>query len=121
MLAAAAARTECIKLTSAVSILSSDDPVRLYQQFAAVDAISNGRVEIMAGRGSFIESFSLFGCDLQDYNELFNEKLDLLLKINEAEKVIWNGKHRLSILNLGVYPRPEQNRLPIWIATGGTP
>ena len=97
VLAAAAARTKRIKLTSAVSVLSSDDPVRLYQQFATVDAISNGRAEIMAGRGSFIESFPLFGYDLQDYNELFDEKLDLLLKINESEKVTWKGKHRPSI------------------------
>ncbi|MFS0690351.1 LLM class flavin-dependent oxidoreductase [Sporosarcina sp. 179-K 8C2 HS] len=121
LLAAAAARTSRIKLTSAVSVLSSDDPVRLYQQFATVDAISDGRAEIMAGRGSFIESFPLFGYDLQDYNELFDEKLELLLKINESEKVTWNGKHRPSIPNLGVYPRPEQDRLPIWIASGGTP
>lgn len=121
VLAAAAARTERILLTSAVSILSSDDPVRVYQQFATVDAISNGRVEIMAGRGSFIESFPLFGYDLQDYNELYDEKLDLLLKINESEKVTWQGKHRSSIADLGVYPRPEQERLPIWIASGGTP
>lgn len=121
LLAAAAARTSRIKLTSAVSVLSSDDPVRLYQQFATVDAISNGRAEIMAGRGSFIESFPLFGYDLQDYNELFDEKLELLLKINESEKVAWKGKHRPSIPNLGVYPRPEQDRLPIWIASGGTP
>lgn len=121
LLAAAAARTSRIKLTSAVSVLSSEDPVRLYQQFATVDAISNGRAEIMAGRGSFIESFPLFGYDLQDYNELFDEKLELLLKINESEKVTWNGKHRPSIPNLGVYPRPEQERLPIWLASGGTP
>lgn len=121
LLAAAAARTKRIKLTSAVSVLSSDDPVRLYQQFATVDAISNGRAEIMAGRGSFIESFPLFGYDLQDYDELFDEKLELLLKINESEKVVWNGKHRHSIPNLGVYPRPEQGKLPIWIASGGTP
>ncbi|MCM3745556.1 LLM class flavin-dependent oxidoreductase [Sporosarcina luteola] len=121
LLAAAASRTSRIKLTSAVSVLSSDDPVRLYQQFATVDAISNGRAEIMAGRGSFIESFPLFGYDLQDYNELFDEKLELLLKINESEKVTWNGTHRPSIPDLGVYPRPEQDRLPIWIASGGTP
>ncbi len=121
LLAAAAAQTTNIKLTSAVSVLSSDDPVRLYQQFATVDAISNGRAEIMAGRGSFIESFPLFGYDLQDYDALFDEKLDLLLKINESEKVTWNGNHRPSIYNLGVYPRPDQDRLPIWIASGGTP
>ncbi|MFC5591976.1 LLM class flavin-dependent oxidoreductase [Sporosarcina soli] len=121
LLAAAAAQTKNIKLTSAVSVLSSDDPVRLYQQFATVDAISNGRAEIMAGRGSFIESFPLFGYDLQDYDALFDEKLDLLLKINEAEKVTWNGTYRPSIHNLGVYPRSDQDRLPIWIASGGTP
>ena len=121
LLAAAAAQTKSIKLTSAVSVLSSDDPVRLYQQFATVDAISNGRAEIMAGRGSFIESFPLFGYDLQDYDALFDEKLDLLLKINESEKVTWNGQHRPSIADLGVYPRPDQDRLPIWIASGGTP
>ena len=121
LLAAAAAQTKNIKLTSAVSVLSSDDPVRLYQQFATVDAISNGRAEIMAGRGSFIESFPLFGYDLQDYDALFDEKLDLLLKINESEKVTWNGQHRASIADLGVYPRPDQDRLPIWIASGGTP
>ena len=114
-------RQKSIKLTSAVSVLSSDDPVRLYQQFATVDAISNGRAEIMAGRGSFIESFPLFGYDLQDYDALFDEKLDLLLKINESEKVTWNGQHRASIADLGVYPRPDQDRLPIWIASGGTP
>ncbi|AOV07968.1 LLM class flavin-dependent oxidoreductase [Sporosarcina ureilytica] len=121
LLAAAAARTERIKLSSAVTVLSSDDPVRVYQQFSTVDAISNGRAEIMAGRGSFIESFPLFGYDLQDYNELFDEKLDLLLKINESEKVTWQGKHRPSINNLGVYPRTEQEKLPILIASGGTP
>lgn len=121
LLAAAAARTERIKLSSAVTVLSSDDPVRVYQQFSTVDAISNGRAEIMAGRGSFIESFPLFGYDLQDYNELFDEKLDLLLKINESEKVTWQGNHRPSINNLGVYPRAEQEKLPIWIASGGTP
>lgn len=121
LLAAAAARTKHIKLTSAVTVLSSDDPVRVYQQFATVDAISNGRAEIMAGRGSFIESFPLFGYDLQDYNELFDEKLELLLKINESEKVSWQGKHRPSIPGLGVYPRAEHGQLPIWIASGGTP
>lgn len=121
LLAAAAARTARIQLTSAVSVLSSDDPVRVYQQFATIDAISNGRAEIMAGRGSFIESFPLFGYDLQDYNELYDEKIDLLLKINESEKVTWKGKHRASIDNLGVYPRPEKEKMPIWIASGGTP
>ncbi|WP_062109734.1 LLM class flavin-dependent oxidoreductase [Bacillus niameyensis] len=121
ILAAAASQTERIRLTSAVTVLSSDDPVRVFQDFATVDAISNGRAEIMAGRGSFIESFPLFGYDLQDYNELFDEKLDLLLKIRDSEKVTWSGKHRPAIQNLGVYPRPVQNPLPVWIGSGGTP
>lgn len=120
VLAAAASQTKRIRLTSAVSVLSSDDPVRVFQQFATLDAISNGRAEIMAGRGSFIESFPLFGYDLNDYNELFDEKLDLLLKIRDSEKVSWSGKHRPSIQNLGVYPRPVQNPLPVWIGSGGT-
>lgn len=121
LLAAGAAVTKNIKLTSAVTVLSSDDPVRVFQRFATVDAISNGRAEIMAGRGSFIESFPLFGYDLHDYEELFDEKLELLLKIAESEKVTWSGKHRAAIHNLGVYPRPEQEKMPIWIASGGTP
>lgn len=121
ILAAAASVTKRIRLTSAVTVLSSDDPVRVFQQFATLDALSNGRAEIMAGRGSFIESFPLFGYSLDDYNELFDEKLDLLLKIREAEKVTWTGKHRPSIDNLGIYPRPIQNPLPVWIASGGTP
>ncbi|WP_010095947.1 LLM class flavin-dependent oxidoreductase [Ornithinibacillus scapharcae] len=121
VLAAAAARTNRIRLTSAVTVLSSDDPVRVYQEFATVDAISNGRAEIMAGRGSFIESFPLFGYDLQDYNELFDEKLELLLTIRESEIVNWEGKHRASIHNRGVYPRSVQNPIPVWIASGGTP
>ncbi|MBO2535377.1 LLM class flavin-dependent oxidoreductase [Rummeliibacillus suwonensis] len=121
LLAAAASQTQHIRLTSAVSVLSSDDPVRVYQEFATLDALSNGRAEIMAGRGSFIESFPLFGYDLQDYDELFDEKLDLLLKIRESEKITWNGKHRPSIDNRGVYPRATQNPLPVWIASGGTP
>ncbi|WP_077211768.1 LLM class flavin-dependent oxidoreductase [Bacillus dakarensis] len=120
VLAAAASQTNRIRLTSAVSVLSSDDPVRVFQQFATLDAISNGRAEIMAGRGSFIESFPLFGYDLNDYNELFDEKLDLLLKIRDSEKVTWSGKHRPAIQNLGVYPRPVQNPLPVWIGSGGT-
>ncbi|KKK38629.1 luciferase [Mesobacillus campisalis] len=119
ILAAAASRTKNIRLTSAVTVLSSDDPVRVFQDFATVDAISNGRAEIMAGRGSFIESFPLFGYDLNDYNELFEEKLELLLQIRESEKVIWKGGHRPSIDNLGVYPRPVQNPLPVWIGSGG--
>lgn len=121
VLAAAASRTKRIRLTSAVTVLSSDDPVRVFEQFSTLDAISNGRAEIMAGRGSFIESFPLFGYDLDDYNELFDEKLDLLLKIQKSEKVTWNGKHRPAIQNLGIYPIPVQNPLPVWIASGGTP
>ncbi|OLN24114.1 luciferase [Domibacillus antri] len=119
VLAAAAPQTKRIRLTSAVTVLSSADPVRVFQDFATVDALSNGRAEIMAGRGSFIESFPLFGYDLKDYNELFEEKLDLLLKIRESEKVTWKGGHRPAINNLGVYPRPVQNPLPVWIGSGG--
>ena len=115
VLAAAASQTKRIRLTSAVTVLSSDDPVRVYQDFATLDAISNGRAEIMAGRGSFIESFPLFGYDLTDYDELFDEKLELLLQICASEKVTWSGKHRAPIENLGVYPRPVQNPLPVWI------
>lgn len=121
ILAAAASKTKRIRLTSAVTVLSSDDPVRVYQQFSTLDAISNGRAEIMAGRGSFIESFPLFGQDLKDYDELYEEKLDLLLKVRESEIVTWAGKHRPSINGRGVYPRPVQNPLPVWIASGGTP
>jgi probable LLM family oxidoreductase len=119
ILAAAASQTEKIRLTSAVTVLSSADPVRVFQDFATVDAISNGRAEIMAGRGSFIESFPLFGYDLKDYNELFEQKLELLLKIRDSEKVSWKGGHRPAINNLGVYPRPVQNPLPVWIGSGG--
>ncbi|MEQ9218132.1 MAG: LLM class flavin-dependent oxidoreductase [Cyclobacteriaceae bacterium] len=121
VLAAAAARTKNIKLSSAVSVLSSDDPVRVFQQFAHVDLLSGGRAEIMAGRGSFIESFPLFGNDLKDYDSLFSEKLELLLQLNKSERVTWQGRHRPSINNRGVYPRPYQKELPIWIAVGGTP
>ncbi len=121
VLAAAAARTERIILTSAVTVLSSDDPVRVFQDFATLDAISGGRAEITAGRGSFIESYPLFGQDLQDYNELFAEKLELLLKLREGERIAWQGKHRASIDDRGVYPRPLQQPLPVWIAVGGTP
>jgi probable LLM family oxidoreductase len=121
VLAAAAERTRKIKLTSAVTVLSSDDPVRVFQQFATVDLLSGGRAEIMAGRGSFIESFPLFGYDLKDYDTLFSEKLELLLRINEKERVTWKGKHRPAIENLGIYPRPYQNKIPIWVAIGGTP
>ncbi|RXI96631.1 LLM class flavin-dependent oxidoreductase [Anaerobacillus alkaliphilus] len=119
VLAAAASRTKNIRLTSAVTVLSSADPVRVFQEFSTLDGISNGRAEIMAGRGSFIESFPLFGYDLKDYNELFDEKLELLLKIRDSEKVTWKGGHRPAINNLGVYPRPEQNPLPVWIGSGG--
>src|SRR5690554_1480507 len=121
ILAAAAMVTKRIKLASAVTVLSSDDPVRVFQDFATVDHLSDGRAEIMAGRGSFIESFPLFGQDLKDYNELFTEKLDLLLKITQNEKLSWKGKHRPSFDNLGIYPRPYQSPLPIWLAAGGTP
>src|SRR5690606_4171858 len=121
VLAAASTVTKNIKLGSAVSVLSSSDPVRIYQSFATIDQISNGRAEIMAGRGSFIESFPLFGHDLKDYNELFIEKLDLLLKINQSETLTWKGKHRPSFERLGVYPRPYQSSIPVWLAAGGTP
>lgn len=121
ILAAAAMVTKNIKLSSAVTVLSSDDPVRVFQDFSEVDLLSNGRAEIMAGRGSFIESFPLFGYDLQDYDELFTEKLDLLIKLNQGEKITWKGKHRATIHDRGVYPRPYQHKLPIWLAAGGTP
>jgi probable LLM family oxidoreductase len=121
ILAAAAARTERIRLASAVSVLSSDDPVRLFQQFATVDLISRGRAEIIVGRGSFIESYPLFGFDLENYDELFAEKLDLLLKIREQVQVHWSGRHRSPLTGQGVYPRPVQNPLPIRIGVGGTP
>ena len=121
VLSAAAVKTSHIRLSSAVTVLSSDDPVRVFQNFATVDLLSAGRAEIMAGRGSFIESFPLFGYDLKDYDELFSEKLELLLKLNESEKISWKGKHRAPIQNLGVYPRPYQKKLPVWIAVGGTP
>ncbi|MDR6123057.1 putative LLM family oxidoreductase [Bacillus sp. SLBN-46] len=119
VLAAATSQTKRIRLTSAVTVLSSADPVRVFQDFATLDAISNGRAEIMAGRGSFIESFPLFGYDLRDYDELFEEKLDLLLKLRESEQVNWKGSHRPAINNLGVYPRPVQDPLPVWIGSGG--
>ncbi len=121
ILAAAATRTKNIRLSSAVTVLSSDDPVRVFQRFASLDLVSNGRAEIIAGRGSFIESFPLFGYDLHDYDDLFSEKLDLLLKIRENVKVTWRGHHRPSMDNLGVYPRPVQEKLPIWVGVGGTP
>jgi len=121
VLAAAASITKNIKLSSAVTVLSSDDPVRVFQSFATLDQISNGRAEIMAGRGSFIESFPLFGYDLRDYDALFAEKLDLLLQLNKAEKMSWEGVLRPSLKDAGVYPRPYQAELPIWLAVGGTP
>lgn len=121
VLGAAAMITKKIKLASAVTVLSSDDPVRVFQDFATVDQLSDGRAEIMAGRGSFIESFPLFGYDLRDYDELFSEKLELLLALNEKEKLSWKGKHRPSFENLSIYPRPYQSSLPVWIAAGGTP
>lgn len=113
--------TQHIKLSSAVTVLSSADPVRVFQNFASLDLLSDGRAEIMAGRGSFIESFPLFGYDLDDYDTLFSEKLELLLKINESEQVSWRGKHRSSLDHAGIYPRPYQKKLPVWIAVGGTP
>ena len=121
LLAAAAARTKRIRLASAVTVLSSDDPVRIFQQFATVDLISQGRAEIIIGRGSFIESYPLFGFDLDDYDALFSEKLELLLKIREHTKVEWSGQHRAALTGQGVYPRPLQNPLPVWIGVGGTP
>jgi probable LLM family oxidoreductase len=121
VLAAAAARTQRIRLTSAVSVISSDDPVRVFQDFATLDLISGGRAEIMAGRGSFIESFPLFGYDLDDYDELFAEKLELLLALRENERVTWSGRHRAPLHDLAVYPRPAQDPLPVWVAVGGTP
>jgi probable LLM family oxidoreductase len=121
ILGAAAATTKNIKLSSAVTVLGSDDPVRVFQSFATIDQLSSGRAEIMAGRGSFIESFPLFGYDLKDYDKLFEEKLDLLLKINNSEILSWRGKFRPSFDARGIYPRPYQNKLPIWLAVGGTP
>jgi probable LLM family oxidoreductase len=121
VLAAAAERTQRIRLTSAVNVLSSDDPIRVFQQFATLDLLSGGRAEIMAGRGSFIESFPLFGYDLDEYEELFAEKLDLLLTLRENEHVTWSGRHRPALSGQGVYPRPLQQPLPVWIAVGGTP
>jgi probable LLM family oxidoreductase len=120
-LAAAAARTSRIRLTSAVTVLSSDDPVRVFQEFATVDLISHGRAEIMAGRGSFTESFPLFGYDLEDYDTLFAEKLELLLRIRDDVHVTWEGRHRAPLNDAGIWPRPVQDPLPVWIAVGGTP
>ena len=121
ILAAAAARTKSIRLSTAVTVLSSDDPVRVFQDFATLDLLSNGRSEIMAGRGSFIESFPLFGYDLNDYGGLFDEKLRLLVQLREAEKITWSGRFRAPLDDLGIYPRPVQDELPIWVAVGGTP
>jgi probable LLM family oxidoreductase len=120
-LAAAAERTKRIRLTSAVSVISSDDPVRVFQDFATLDLLSGGRAEIMAGRGSFIESFPLFGFDLDDYDELFAEKLELLLELRDSTEVTWEGRYRAPIDGRGVYPRPLQEQLPIWVAVGGSP
>ena len=121
VLASAAERTKRIRLTSAVSVISSDDPVRVFQDFATVDLLSGGRAEIMAGRGSFIESFPLFGYDLRDYDALFAEKLELLLAVRERERVTWSGAHRAPLDDRGVHPRPLQDPLPVWVAVGGTP
>ena len=121
ILAAAASRTRRIRLTSAVTVLSAVDPVRLFQEFATVDLISNGRAEMVVGRGSSIEAFPLFGYDLDDYDALFDEKLNLLLKIRENEQVEWSGEFRPALTGQGVYPRPLQNPLPIWVGVGGTP
>ena len=121
ILVAAASLTKKIRLTSAVTVLSSDDPVRVFQRFASLDLVSAGRAEIIAGRGSFIESFPLFGYDLKDYDELFSEKLDLLLALRTRERVTWSGQFRAPLDNLAVYPRPIQNPLPIWVGVGGTP
>ena len=121
VLGAAAVRTEKIRLSSAVTVLSSDDPVRVFQDFATVDLLSGGRAEIMAGRGSFIESFPLFGYDLEDYDALFAEKLELLIELRKSERVRWSGRFRPAINDLGVYPRPVQEEIPIWVAVGGNP
>jgi probable LLM family oxidoreductase len=121
ILAAAAVKTKTIKLSSAVTVLSSDDPVRVFQQFATVDLLSSGRAEIMAGRGSFIESFPLFGYNLSDYDALFSEKLEMLLQINRNEKLTWKGSFTQNLNNASIYPRPYQDQLPVWVAVGGTP
>src|SRR5438105_3604623 len=121
ILAAAAARTSRIRLTSAVTVLSSADPVRVFQNFATLDLISQGRAEMVVGRGSFTDSFPLFGFRLEDYDSLFAEKLDLLLRIRDNEHVTWSGEHRAALSGQGVYPRPVQNPLPIWLGVGGTP
>jgi probable LLM family oxidoreductase len=121
ILAAAASRTKHIRLTSAVTVLSAADPVRVFQNFATLDLISHGRAEMVVGRGSFIEAFPLFGYNLQDYDDLFDEKINLLLKIRSNEYVTWSGKFRPALRNLPIYPRPFQDPIPIWIGVGGTP
>ena len=121
ILAAAGARTQRIRLTSAVTVLSAADPVRVFQQFATLDLLTQGRAEMVVGRGSFTEAFPLFGLELSDYNELFTEKLDLLLKLRADPHVTWSGRHRPALAGEGVYPRPQQNPLPIWLGVGGTP
>jgi len=121
ILAAAASRTKNIRLTSAVTVLSAADPVRVFQEFATLDLISQGRAEIVAGRGSFVESYPLFGLKLEDYDSLFAEKLDLLLKIREQTHVHWSGRHRAPLTGQAIFPRPQQNPLPVWIGVGGTP
>src|SRR5205823_4289556 len=121
ILAAAAARTKRIRLTSAVTVLSAADPVRVFQEFATLDLLSQGRAEMVVGRGSFVEAFPLFGLNLDDYDSLFAEKLDLLLNIRDNEHVRWTGRHRAALSGQGVYPRPIQNPLPIWLGVGGTP
>lgn len=121
ILAAAAAKTKNIRLGSAVTVLSASDPVRVFQNYATLDLISEGRAEIVAGRGSFTDAFPLFGLNLQDYNELFEEKLNLLLKIRDNEVVTWSGKFRPALRNQAIYPRPKQEKLPIWVGVGGTP
>jgi probable LLM family oxidoreductase len=121
VLGAAAVRTSRIRLSSAVSVISSDDPVRVFEEFSTVDLLSGGRAEIMAGRGSFVESFPLFGYDLRDYDALFGEKLELLLRLREQEHVTWSGRFRAPLTGQGVYPRPVQDPIPVWIAVGGNP
>ena len=121
LLAAAAARTSRIRLNSAVTVLSASDPVRVFQEYATVDLISKGRVDLVVGRGSFTEAFPLFGLDLADYDDLFASKLDLLLKIREQPEVTWSGRHRAPLHQQGVYPRPLQDPLPVWVGVGGTP
>ncbi len=121
ILAAAAARTQRIRLTSAVTVLSADDPVRVFQQFATLDLLSKGRAEIVAGRGSSVEAYPLFGYDLNDYDALYKEKLELLLRLRDQTQVYWSGRHRPALTGQGVYPRPVQAQLPVWVGVGGTP